>query len=223
MRIPDFWLCIICLVGFEILGAVNINQYETNKYQAEAGKIAIQTEKNKISELSKIISVIENHYTKPHEYLFQLPPIVSEDADHISSFYGYRNDPLRANSGSIEMKYHAALDLTGVIGARLQAIGSGVIENKWYPKGWHNGRWYNGHELFNGYVQIRLDNGYLASYGHIFDIIVREGDIINTGDIFARISTEVDDKSTGMHVHFSLQDEKGEFVQPQKYINFKGE
>ncbi len=176
--------------------------------------------KSEITELTVSLNKVENFYLPPQKYQFGLP-IVPEDYIQISSYMGYRNDPLRANSGSIRMKNHPALDLTGVYGARVRAIGDGIVESKWYPEGWHHGVYYKGNPYFNGYVQIRLSNGWLASYGHVFDIIVHEGEYVKAGQPFARINPVADKMSTGPHVHFSLQDADGKFLQPQQYIDFK--
>lgn len=171
------------------------------------------------SVLNGRIDELEDFYQAPDEFLLVMP-VHEDDYKKISSFVGYRNDPLRKNSGSTNIKDHPSLDLTGVIGARVQSVGYGVIENKWYDKGYHNGRWYRGNLYFNGYVQVRLDNGMLASYGHVFEIIVYEGNRVIPGQDLARIDPRWSPLSTGAHLHFSLQDADDNFLQPQKYIEF---
>lgn len=172
-----------------------------------------------IIQLTDEVAELEEFYQAPEEFIFVVP-IPVEDYKAMSSYFGYRNDPLRKNSGSTYIKDHPSLDLTGVIGARTQSVGYGVIENKWYDKGYHNGRWYRGNDYFNGYVQVRLDNGMLASYGHVFEIIVYEGNRVIPGQDLARIDPRWSPLTTGPHLHFSLQDADDNFLQPQKYIEF---
>ena len=203
----------IILIAFIMLGSLTEEIYTT-------GRARIEEQEQQLRVANHTINLLETKYTLPETYLFTMP-VSTDDYHKISSYFGYRNDPLRANSGSINMKNHPALDLTGVEGARVQSIGSGIVESKWYPKGRHNGRWYKGNDYFNGYVQIRMDNGFLASYGHVYDIIVHEGDRVTPGQDIARIDPNPNPMSTGPHVHFSLQDEDDNFLQPQNYIDFR--
>jgi murein DD-endopeptidase MepM/ murein hydrolase activator NlpD len=164
-------------------------------------------------------NVLSNKYKERQIQVYDYVwPVVEEDYKEISSYYGYRSDPMKANTGGDVLREHPALDLTGVPGARLVSIGDGIVINKWYPEGYHNGIYYKGNEYFNGYVQIQLDDGKVASYGHVSDIIVHEGDRVDMSQELCRINSEVDEHSTGRHVHFSLQDEFGNFLQPLKFV-----
>ena len=163
--------------------------------------------------------LIERHV--PPDNPPYLWPIVSEDYDghgRISSYYGLRDDPLRANTGGSDFKDHPAIDITGLPGARIQAVAAGIVLNKWYEAGYHNGRTYSGHPDFNGYVEILHTDGTISTYGHIGSILVYEDDYVEAGQPIARINGSVDKKSTGPHIHFGLLNPEGDPVNPLKYL-----
>ena len=169
-------------------------------------------------------------------------PVVPEDYDghgRISSYYGLRDDPLRANIGGSDFKDHPAIDITGLPGARVQAVAAGIVLNKWYEAGWHGGRLYAGHPDFNGYVEIQhqsmvseifytgqiqysypsgVYDGTISTYGHIGSILIYEDDYVEAGQPIARINGRVDKKSTGPHLDFRLLDPEGDPVNPLRYL-----
>lgn len=207
---------------FIALGCVILHLWrETMTYPPQLSQLS-----NRINELQdQIISLqptinlhqattIVNHEIEDYPYSW---PVVVEDYRYISSYFGDRFNPLAPNTGSLDLKYHPALDLVGVEGARLQAVADGIVINKWNPAGAINGIHYKGHANFNGYLQIEMSNGWIASYGHISHILVREGDRVVQGQSIARINPIADAKSTGPHVHFTLQNSNGKFIQSQNY------
>lgn len=176
--------------------------------------------KAELSQSNRIVNYLENWYIEPETFPY-IWPVVPEDYIHkgrLSSYYGYRNNPLRKNIGSIDMKNHYAVDMTGVEGARVQNVGWGTVIAKWYPRGWHNGIWYAGHPDFNGYVEILLDTGYITKNGHIYDITVHEGERVAPGKVIGRINPVADIKSTGPHLHFGMLNPWGQPVQPLKLV-----
>ena len=203
----------IILIAFIILGA-----YTENIYTISGIRITQQTKELTIN--SRTLSWLENHYTKPEPFPY-LWPIVSEDyteKGRMTSYYGYRNNPLRKNIGSTDMKDHYAIDIVALEGARVQNVGWGTVINKYYPMGWHNGKWYRGHPDFNGYVEILLDTGFITKNGHIYDITVHEGERVAPGKVIGRINPVADIKSTGPHLHFGMLNPWGQPVQPLKFI-----
>jgi len=161
-------------------------------------------------------------FTKTPVFLF---PLVMVDYDDISSYYANRLYPLKLNTGGSVYKFHPALDITGSEGARLKLIAKARVKDKWYEAGLHfvADKWgeYQGNDEYNGYTIFELLDeweGWEAGYGHIANITVHEGDIVEAGYEFAIINPEVDSKSTGPHVHFWLKNPAGEYVNPMNYI-----
>lgn len=201
------------LIAFMLLGSYTENIYKTTK-------IIIEAQLQEIGIANRTLNYLENHYTMPVSFPY-LWPIVEDDytkEGRLSSYYGYRNNPLRANIGSVDMKDHYAIDIVAVEGARVQTVGYGTVINKWYPRGWHNGTYYRGHPDFNGYVEILLDTGFITKNGHLYDITVHEGDRVAPGQVIGRINPIKDDMSTGPHLHFGMLNPWGQPVQPLKFV-----
>jgi len=211
-----FSLFLLVLFGFIYLGSFTEWLWDTKKEDAYFQAALEDTLRKDIEKYEEVVRIYKEFFN--NDIKIWPNPIHPDDYDRLTSPFGYRLDPFKENTGGAALKYHPALDMTGVIGARVLSLTEGIVENKWYDRGWHNGRWYSGHPYFNGYIQIRLENGWLLSYGHVDAIIVKEGDIVVAGQIICRISEITDKHSTGPHLHFSIQDEAGEYLQPQKYI-----
>ena len=187
-------------------------------------KMTINTEAEQFNTLKTGINYLGNRYQSPDNPPL-LWPIVPEDYDghgRISSYYGLRDDPLRANIGGSDFKDHPAIDITGLPGARVENVGWGTVIHKYYPRGWHmiNGvlKYFSGHPDFNGYVEILLDTGFITKNGHVYDITVHEGDRVAPGQEIAKINPMKDPKSTGPHLHFGLLDPEGNPVNPLRYL-----
>lgn len=201
------------MIAFIMLGAYTENIYTTTK-------VIINSQNMQLSQANRTINLAENHYRRPTTFPY-LWPIVEDDyteEGRMTSYYGYRNNPLRNNIGALDMKDHYAIDIVGVEGARVRNVAWGTVIHKFYPRGWHNGKYYSGHPDFNGYVEILLDTGFITKNGHIYDITVHEGDRVAPGQVIGRINPVKDDMSTGPHLHFGMLNPRGQPVQPLKFV-----
>ena len=205
----------LCLTILLLYAALDYQHDKINGLQTE-----ITISKAEIITRTAIINVLEDYRQtlKPPAIVPYGWPVELSEYQSITSYYGERNDPLRQNIGGSEIKYHPAVDMKGIKGARVQAVASGVVLDKWYDAGWHNGRKYHGHNIFNGYITILHDDGMISHYGHVSDILVHEDQRITAGQSIARISRIVDKHSTGPHIHFALQDIEGNYVNPLLWI-----
>lgn len=96
---------------------------------------------------------------------------------------------------------HTGIDLAFPEGSALQSIGEAVVE-KVVDYGTQN--------IGKGVV-LRLADGKQAIYGHMSKINVREGQILQEGDLIGLSGNT--GHSTGPHLHFGLKD-NGEFIDP---------
>ena len=169
---------------------------------------------------SRSLNIMQDFRTglKPPRILPYPFPMIIAEHDETTSYWGPRMNPLKVNTGGSEIKNHEAVDMTGIPGAQVLAVADGIVLHKWYEKGNHNGDWYDGNIIFNGYVVIVHDDGMISHYGHVSDILVHEGERVKKGQPIARISRQVDKYSTGPHLDFRLQDESGEYVNPLLWI-----
>jgi murein DD-endopeptidase MepM/ murein hydrolase activator NlpD len=211
------------IMGFIIMFLYALFGYQLDrikKLSEYAAELEVRNQTN-----IRTISMLEDYREelRPPETPAYTWPIIKSEFLKYSSFYGPRMDPLRANTGGGRVKFHAAVDMTGIPGARVQAVSDGTVIDKWYDKGWHAGRPWKGHEVFNGYLIIQHDDGMISHYGHISDILVHENDRVTAGQTIARISQAREIFSTGPHLDFRLQDREGNFVNPLLWIGRKGE
>lgn len=176
--------------------------------------------KAEVSARTGIINMLEDYRQSlnPPEYRPYSWPVELSEYRYVSSFYGLRNDPLRRNTGGLDNPFHPADDFVGIPGARVNAVADGVVTVKYYEKGWHNGIWYNGHPVFNGYIVIKHDDGMTSKWGHVGEILVHEGERVTAGQQIAQISEQVDEYSTGPHLDFRVQDSEGVYVNPLLWI-----
>lgn len=158
-----------------------------------------------------------------HEYVYT-SPIHLDDFERYSSPYGIRDNPLKPRTGGSKVKFHGGVDIVGVPEARVTAVSTGIVLDKYYPRGWHNGRWYNGHDLYDGYIRLGHINeqgeltGVITHYGHLGEMYVHEGDIVVQGDTMARINENKTAGSTGPHLHFAIEI-TGQSQPPFKYVD----
>ncbi|STO12843.1 Glycyl-glycine endopeptidase lytM precursor [[Flavobacterium] thermophilum] len=66
-------------------------------------------------------------------------------------------------------------------------------------------------------VFIKWQDGKTAIYGHLSQITVKQGDIVQAGDLIGYSGNT--GHSTGAHLHFAVK-EGGRFIDPSPYIDF---
>ena len=96
---------------------------------------------------------------------------------------------------------HKGIDLALSEGSPLYAIGRGVVEVVDYGGG----------NIGKGVI-LKLQDGTRAVYGHLSNSNVKTGDVVEPGQLLAYSGNT--GRSTGPHLHFSLQDAKGNYINP---------
>lgn len=161
----------------------------------------------------------ENHYMIPHEYHVNEPnkkfefPIHDDDFLAFTSPYGERDATSIGGSG---IRFHEGLDLYGKYiqiswKARILSIDKGIVIEAWpAPNGY-----FKGHPLFGGYIRIKHDNGVISSYGHLSEVLVKEGQKVDKVELIGRQGNT--GYSAGDHLHFELEI-NGQRVNPYLYL-----
>ena len=127
------------------------------------------------------------------EMLASIPaiqPVHNLNLKRLSSFYGYRIDPIYKVN-----KFHRGVDFSAPQGTPIYAPGSGkVTKVKRSRRGYGN--------------QIEIDHGYgyVTFYAHIKDFKVKKGDIVKRGQEIATIGNT--GKSTAPHLHYEVKKDK---------------
>ena len=118
----------------------------------------------------------------------------------ITSYYGYRIDPW-TKIGS----FHSAIDIANVNGTKIYAAGSGqVVFAGWY--------WPLGNT-----IQIRHQNGFVTTYGHLEEIIAKIDQNVSTNSVIGLMGSS--GRSTGNHLHFEVR-RNGKLLNPLTVVQF---
>lgn len=115
-------------------------------------------------------------------------PVKSSDVRQISSYFGYRTDPIYKVT-----KYHSGIDFASHIGAEVYASGDGVVvkveRNYWG---------------YGNMITIDHGYGYKTRYAHLskFASGMGTGQKVKRGQLIGYVG--VSGKSTGPHLHYEV-------------------
>ncbi len=115
----------------------------------------------------------------------------------ISSFFGYRKDPLR-----LSMAFHGGIDFKGVYGEPVLTTSNGTVA------------WAGAHGPYGNLVEILHDNGVSTRYGHMKSVNVSLGQKISRGDVIGWMGST--GRSTGPHLHYETRVD-GRVIDPYNF------
>ncbi len=113
-------------------------------------------------------------------------PVEAENLKYISSFFGYRPDPI-----DNETKFHSGIDFSANEGVEVHATGDGKVVAVETTQ-WGYGKM----------VTIDHGYGYKTRYAHLKNFAVRKGQNVSRGQLIGRVGTT--GKSTGAHLHYEV-------------------
>lgn len=123
--------------------------------------------------------------------------IIGRDAK-INSNFGMRTHPITG-----EKKGHNGIDINAPIGTSIYApTDAKVIDVSENPEGGKQ-------------VRIQLADGHILGFAHLSASNVSVGDVVRANTVIA-VSGNTG-KSTGAHIHFTVRNPKGEYVNPETY------
>lgn len=99
----------------------------------------------------------------------------------ITSPYGVRRSSSRSHKG---------IDIRAPLGSPIMAFRGGIVQCAQY------------HRSYGYMVEIQQDDGIVARYAHMSQILVRKGDVVEPGLMIGRVGST--GRSTGPHLHFEL-------------------
>ncbi|MBQ8995582.1 MAG: peptidoglycan DD-metalloendopeptidase family protein [Oscillospiraceae bacterium] len=100
---------------------------------------------------------------------------------------------------------HRGYDIWGKQGTDILAVADGTVDIA------------DEDEKYGKYVVIKHSNGYQTLYAHCDELLVQRGDIVQGGELIARMGSS--GYSTGTHLHFELRDETGYIIDPTLYLD----
>ncbi len=116
----------------------------------------------------------------------------------LSSKFGFR-----ISSFSGRREHHAGVDIAGVEGTPIHAVGSGIVK---YARTFKN---------YGNMVEIDHGSSYSTRYAHNQINLVTEGQIVKQGDVIALLGNT--GRSTGPHLHFEVLKNNRQ-INPGKYL-----
>ncbi len=128
-----------------------------------------------------------------------IQPVSNKDLKRLSSYYGYRTDPMYK-----VRKFHAGLDFSAPTGTEIYATGDGVVkEIKHSRRGYGN--------------RLVIDHGfgYQTMFAHISKFKVKKGQKVKRGQVIALVGNT--GKSTAPHLHYEVI-KNGKSVNPIYYF-----
>jgi murein DD-endopeptidase MepM/ murein hydrolase activator NlpD len=128
-----------------------------------------------------------------------IQPISNKDLKRLSSYYGYRPDPIYK-----VRKFHKGVDFSAPQGTPVFATGDGVVKS---IKRSHRG-YGNTIEIDHGY-------GYTTFYAHLKSFKVKKGQKVKRGEIIGAVGNT--GKSTAPHLHYEVR-KNGHTVNPIYYF-----
>jgi len=130
-----------------------------------------------------------------------VPPILPKQGTyHISSYFGYRRDPVFGGR-----RFHEGVDLASHKGNPVYATGDGVVEKVTFQ--------------FRGYgneVVVNHGFGYKTRYAHLNVVDVAVGNYLKRGDRIGEVGNT--GKSTGPHLHYEVL-YRGSPVNPMHFMD----
>jgi len=123
------------------------------------------------------------------EMLAHIPaifPLKETEIKYISSYFGYRPDPIY----KVE-KFHSGIDFSAQLGTEAYATGDGVVSDV-----------ERGHWGYGNMVTIDHGFGYKTRYAHLQKPAVRKGQKVKRGQLVGYIGNT--GKTTGVHLHYEV-------------------
>ncbi|GAA4277193.1 M23 family metallopeptidase [Aquimarina mytili] len=120
-----------------------------------------------------------------HNALPKYFPLKKNDFVRVSSGYGYRKHPIEMKS-----KMHFGIDLVATKGKPVYTTATGIVQKVSYEKG------YGNHVVIAHFQEIK------TLYGHLWVIVVRQGQKVKQGDLIGFVGDT--GKVTGPHLHYEV-------------------
>lgn len=115
---------------------------------------------------------------------------------------------LTSNFGTRWGAMHGGLDLAAPLGTPLFAAADGVVTDSGPASG------------FGIWIKIRLSDGTVLVYGHMYNVNVQAGQTVKAGDLISWVGNN--GYSTGPHLHFEVHAPGGAKLDPQSWLAERG-
>lgn len=163
----------------------------------------------KLEEANEQISVYEEYQEQLRYGGLELPvgaptlvPIRISRWATVTSPFGVRVSVFRAESLGV----HQGVDVAGIYRGEVLSGGGGRVLHHWLPpETERNGRVYEGHDVYGGYIVIDHGNGFTSHYAHLSETYVYEGMEVAEGHVIGRMGDT--GMADGIHLHYEVREE----------------
>jgi len=153
-----------------------------------------ETLKHEEKQLKMLESVSFGHHIENTRYLSGRPITKG----WLSSYFGVRKDPFNGKPAM-----HKGVDFAGSENADIIATASGVVS------------WAGERYGYGQLIEINHGDGLKTRYGHNKAIEVSVGDVVNKGQVIAKMGST--GRSTGPHVHYEILRNNRQ-IDPTQYV-----
>ena len=176
------------------MGLANVNRYANLEGYRNSEKVIAASKKldmiaSQLYYQSISYDEVFEMARNKEEMLASIPAIMPmrvNDIKYISSFFGYRPDPIYNIA-----KFHSGIDFSTNLNAEIYATGDGVVDIDKTQWGYGN------------MVTIDHGYGYKSMYAHLNRFAVRKGQKVKRGQLIGYAGST--GKSTGIHLHYELR------------------
>lgn len=176
------------------MGLANVNRYANLEGYRNSEKVIAASKKldmiaSQLYYQSISYDEVFEMARNKEEMLASIPAIMPmrvKDIKYISSFFGYRPDPIYNIA-----KFHSGIDFSTNLNAEIYATGDGVVDID--KTQWGYGKM----------VTIDHGYGYKSMYAHLNRFAVRKGQKVKRGQLIGYAGST--GKSTGIHLHYELR------------------
>lgn len=153
-----------------------------------------ETLEHEEKQLKMLESVSFGHHIENTQYLSGRPITKG----WLSSYFGLRKDPFNGKPAM-----HKGVDFAGSENDDIIATASGVVS------------WASSRYGYGNLIEINHGDGLKTRYGHNKTIVVSVGDVVNKGQVIAKMGST--GRSTGPHVHYEILRNNRQ-IDPKKYV-----
>tara|TARA_B100000029_G_scaffold150879_1_gene146076 strand:+ start:606 stop:1628 length:1023 start_codon:yes stop_codon:yes gene_type:complete len=135
------------------------------------------------------IGRIEDRFFSNIDYWSAIPsrmPLNIKRGIYISSYYGYREDPIHK-----KQQFHGGDDFSADIGTPVRATGGGVVSKAKFDS------------RLGNYVEIDHGYGYKTVYAHMNKLSVKKGETVKRGQELGGVGNT--GRSTAAHLHYEVK------------------
>lgn len=129
-------------------------------------------------------------------------PIGKPSDGNMTSGFGYRRNPFTGRNS----EFHSGIDFKGQVGDSVKTTGSGIVTFAGYKGG------------YGQCVIIEHEKNLQTLYAHLWQINVKTGDHVNSGQLIGLMGSS--GRSTGPHLHYEIINH-GKRIDPKKYVSFE--